>query len=91
MFQGSAICGPTRLVQFLLWKGNDMAETKPWYYSRTIWASLVTVASAFAGIVGLPVEGLDNSVLTDTLLQLVTAVAGAVSIFGRLSAKDRIS
>ncbi|HET9534697.1 MAG TPA: hypothetical protein VFP43_05045 [Mesorhizobium sp.] len=68
-----------------------MTETKPWYYSRTIWASLVTVASAFAGIVGLPVEGLDNSAMTDTLLQLVTAVAGAVSIFGRLSAKDRIS
>ena len=68
-----------------------MTETKPWYYSRTIWASLVTVASAFAGIVGLPVEGLDNSVLTDTLLQLVTAVAGVVSIFGRLSARDRIS
>ncbi len=67
-----------------------MTETKPWYYSRTIWASLVTLATALAGITGLPVDGLDNSVLTDTLLQLVTAVAGVVSIFGRLSARDRI-
>ena len=67
-----------------------MNETKPWYYSRTIWASLVTLATALAGITGLPVDGLDNSVLTDTLLQLVTAFAGVVSIFGRLSARDRI-
>jgi hypothetical protein len=67
-----------------------MTETKPWYQSRTIWASLITVATAMAGVVGLPVDGLDNSTLTDTLLQLVTAVAGLVSIFGRLSAKDRI-
>ncbi len=68
-----------------------MTETKPWYTSRTIWASLITVTTALAGMIGLPVDGLDNSILTDTLLQLVTAVAGLVSIFGRLSAKDRIS
>ena len=67
-----------------------MTETKPWYQSRTIWASLVTVGAALAGVVGLPVDGLDNSTLTDTLLQLVTAIAGLVSIFGRLSARNRI-
>jgi hypothetical protein len=67
-----------------------MTETKPWYQSRTIWASLVTVSTGLAGVVGLPVDGLDNSALTDTLLQLVTSIAGLVSILGRLSAKDRI-
>ncbi|MCV3240030.1 hypothetical protein [Mesorhizobium sp. ZC-5] len=70
-----------------------MTETKPWYLSRTIWASLITVATALAGILGLPVEGLDNSALTDTLLQAVAAVAavaGLVAILGRLSAKNRI-
>jgi hypothetical protein len=79
-----------QLVSTLDRKGEDMTETKPWYQSRTIWASLITVATGLAGAVGLPVDGLDNSSLTDTLLQLVTAVAGLVSIFGRLSAKDRI-
>jgi hypothetical protein len=67
-----------------------MTETKPWYQSRTIWASLVTVGAGLAGVVGLQVDGLDNSTLTDTLLQLVTAISGLVSIFGRLSAKNRI-
>jgi hypothetical protein len=38
----------------------------------------------------VPVERLDNSALTDTLLQAVAAVAGLVAIFGRLSAKNRI-
>jgi hypothetical protein len=69
---------------------ENMTETKSWYLSRTIWASLITVATALAGILGAPVEGLDNSALTDTLLQVVTAVAGLVAIFGRLSAKNRI-
>lgn len=67
-----------------------MNETKPWYLSRTIWASLITVATALAGILGLPVEGLDNSALTDTLLQAVAAIAGLVAILGRLSARNRI-
>jgi HK97 family phage prohead protease len=35
-------------------------------------------------------QGLDNSALTDTLLQAVAAVAGLVAVFGRLSAKSRI-
>ncbi|GLS32928.1 hypothetical protein SAMN04488498_108132 [Mesorhizobium albiziae] len=67
-----------------------MNEIKAWYLSRTIWASLITVATALAGMLGLPVEGLDNSALADTLLQAVAAIAGLVAIFGRLSAKDRI-
>ena len=69
---------------------TNMTETKPWYLSRTIWASLITVATALAGILGLPVEGLDNSALTDTLLQALAAIAGLVAIFGRLSAKNHI-
>jgi hypothetical protein len=48
------------------------------------------VATALAGILGVPVEGLDNSALTDTLLQAVAAVAGQVAIFGWPSAKNRI-
>ncbi len=67
-----------------------MNESKPWYLSRTIWASLVTVFLALAGIMHLPVEGVDGAALTDALIQAVTAVAGIAAIFGRLSARDRI-
>ncbi len=67
-----------------------MIDLKPWYLSRTIWASLITIVTAAAGILGLPVAGLDNSALTDSLLQAITAISGLIAIFGRLGAKERI-
>ncbi|TWG99320.1 hypothetical protein L598_001500000430 [Mesorhizobium sp. J18] len=67
-----------------------MTGSKPWYLSRTIWASLVSVATAAAGLLGLPVEGLDGSALTDTLLQAITAVSALAAILGRVFATSRI-
>ena len=67
-----------------------MTDSKPWYLSRTIWASLITIVTAAAGILGVPVAGIDNSALTDTLLQAITAISGLVAIFGRLGAERRI-
>ena len=67
-----------------------MTSAKPWYLSRTIWASLITIVTAAAGLIGLPIDGLDNSALTDSLLQAVTALSGLVAILGRLGARDRI-
>lgn len=67
-----------------------MTTAKPWYLSRTIWASIVAVLSGGAGFLGIPIGGADNAALTDAVLQAVTAVAGLAAIFGRLSAKDRI-
>lgn len=67
-----------------------MNDTKPWYLSRTVWASLVTVAAGVGGIFGLPVETVDNQALTGTLLQAVTAISGLFALFGRLKADRRI-
>ena len=37
-------------------KEDRMLEnTKPWYLSRTIWASLVAILAAAGGLFGLPV------------------------------------
>ena len=69
---------------------EQMTDSKPWYLSRTIWASLITIVTAAAGIVGVPVAGIDNSALADTLLQAITAISGLVAIFGRLGANSRI-
>ena len=69
---------------------GKMTDSKPWYLSRTIWASLITIVTATAGIVGVPVAGIDNSALADTLLQAITAISGLVAIFGRLGANSRI-
>ena len=67
-----------------------MNELKPWYLSRTIWASLVTVAVAGGGLAGVALESGDEAALTETIIQLVTAVSGAVALFGRIVAKSRI-
>ena len=67
-----------------------MNENKPWYLSRTIWASLVTVGLAVAGMAGIAVDDADGSGLADTLVQGATAIAGLVAILGRLRARGRI-
>ncbi len=67
-----------------------MTTAKPWYLSRTIWASIVAVLSGGAGYLGIPIGGVENGELTDAVLQAVSAVAGLVAILGRLGAKDRI-
>jgi len=67
-----------------------MEDIKPWYLSRTIWASAVTVITAAATVLGLPIAGIDSAALTDTLLQAVTALSGLVAIFGRMRATSRI-
>ena len=67
-----------------------MIDLKPWYLSRTIWASLVAVLAALTGLFGLPADVLQDPAIPDLLLQAVTAVAGLIAIAGRLSAKARI-
>ena len=67
-----------------------MTESKPWYLSRTIWASIITIATASGSLFGLPGSGIDDAALTDAVLQLVTAVSGVVAILGRVSATTRI-
>ena len=62
-----------------------MTASKPWYLSRTIWASLVTILTAAMGLMGMSGAAID-----DAVLQAVTALAGVIAFFGRLSAKDRI-
>ena len=67
-----------------------MNKSKPWYLSRTIWASIVTLLTGGAGLVGVPVGGLDNAALTETIMQAITAISGLIAIMGRVSANERI-
>jgi hypothetical protein len=67
-----------------------MTASKPWYLSRTIWASIITVATGGAGLFGIPTGLIDNGALTETILQLVTAISGLIAILGRISATSKI-
>lgn len=68
----------------------DMSTSKPWYLSRTVWASLVGIALSAAGFLGVTVDAFDSAGLTDALLQAATAIAGLVALFGRLAANQKI-
>jgi hypothetical protein len=67
-----------------------MTLTKPWYLSKTIWASIVTIGTAVAGLFGAPMAGVDNAALTETILQAISALSGLFAIFGRISASEKI-
>lgn len=68
-----------------------MTGSKPWYLSRTVWASLVTIATALANMLGWPVADIDNKALAETLMQAITAISGLAAIFGRVAASSRIA
>jgi hypothetical protein len=67
-----------------------MIDIKPWYLSRTIWASIVTVLLATASAGGVPVDRIEQSELVDLLLQMAAIGAGLVTLYGRLVARNRI-
>lgn len=68
-----------------------MNDTKPWYLSRTVWASVVGILLSLAGLVGVSVEMVNPEGLTDALLQAAAAIAGIVAVIGRLAATRKIS
>lgn len=67
-----------------------MNNSKPWYLSRTIWASGVAVAASAGGLLGVSVVDVDQMALTDAIVQGVAAIAGIVAILGRLFATNRL-
>lgn len=63
---------------------------KPWYLSRTIWASLISVALAGGAALGLPIDEVDEGEVADLLIQGVAVACGLVAIWGRIAATTRI-
>ncbi|MEP2943576.1 MAG: hypothetical protein ABJ081_07710 [Hyphomicrobiales bacterium] len=65
-----------------------MNETKPWYFSRTVWGALIAIAASIGGAFGIMLGEVDQSALTDAILQMVGAVGAVVALYGRLSANQ---
>jgi len=67
-----------------------MTESKSWYASKTVWATLIMLAG-----VGLRSAGIDigpfEEEITNTALTVVTVVAGAVGLWGRITASALIT
>lgn len=68
-----------------------MTEQKPWYLSKTIWASLCTVLLATASFAGVPTGGLEGGAVADGILQILTALTGLVALWGRVTASRAIA
>ncbi len=68
-----------------------MNSVKPWYLSKTILASIITIIMALGGLFGLPTGLVDNAALADTIMQAITALMGLVAIMGRLTASKKIA
>jgi hypothetical protein len=70
-------------------------ENKPWYSSRTIWASIVAIAATAAALIlRKNVTPRTQETITDFLAasipQIVAIVSGIVVIWGRVKAETRI-
>ncbi len=68
-----------------------MNSVKPWYLSKTILASIITIIMSLGGLFGLPTGLIDNAALADTIMQAITALMGLVAIMGRLTASKKIA
>lgn len=68
-----------------------MNSVKPWYLSKTILASIITIVMSLGGLYGLPTGLIDNAALADTIMQAITALMGLVAIMGRLTASKKIA
>lgn len=71
-----------------------MTDTKPWYLSLTIWASLVQVLVGLAVALGF-VDQVAGTAIADQLpgliIALVTSGSGVLTLVGRVRAKTEIT
>jgi hypothetical protein len=68
-----------------------MNNTKPWWQSKTVWASIMAMLAGMASLAGVSLD----ATLQDELANLITAAAevasGAVAIFGRVQAQAQLT
>ncbi|HMF69276.1 MAG TPA: hypothetical protein VK602_16895 [Phyllobacterium sp.] len=68
-----------------------MSNEKPWYLSKTVWASIATILLSCSSFFHISTDGIDQGSLTDTMIEFVTALSGIVALFGRVSATTLIT
>lgn len=71
-----------------------MNEEKPWYLSKTIWASILQVTlgiAVSAGLVSAEASEVLKEAGPEVITGLVTAVLGALGLYGRVTAKSTLT
>lgn len=67
-----------------------MEDVKPWWQSRTIWASIVAVLAVVAGYFRFELVEADQAALVDAITSIIGAVAGVLAIYTRAKATTKI-
>jgi len=67
-----------------------MSETKAWWASKTVWATLIMLAGVGLRSVGIDIGPFEGE-LTDMALTVVTVAAGVVGLWGRITATSLIT
>ena len=67
-----------------------MTDTKAWWASKTVWATLIMLAGVGLRSIGIDIGPFEGEI-TDTALTIVTVAAGAVGLWGRITATSVIT
>ena len=67
-----------------------MEDVKPWWQSKTIWASIIAVAAVIAGYFRYDIASADQAVLVDSITTVVGAIAGVFAVYTRVTATSKI-
>jgi uncharacterized membrane protein len=62
-------------------------DGKKWYYSKTVWAGIITALVGAAQTIGLQF-GFD--LLTNPIASVILTILGALGVYGRVSATTSI-
>jgi hypothetical protein len=65
-------------------------ENKPWYLSRGVMGGLVAMAIGVATVFGIEGMAGEKEALTEVILGIATALAGALAAYGRIKAKGGV-
>lgn len=66
-------------------------DTKRWWESKTVLASLVVVLATIASMAGVQVDLTDQAEIVDLVYAIITSVAGLIAIYGRIKATATIT
>ena len=71
-----------------------MEDTKPWWQSKTIWASVLQVVLGIAVSMGLITGAQSGAILADApdlIVGITSAVLGAWGLYGRAKATTKLT
>lgn len=67
-----------------------MYNTKSIWASTTVWGGIVALLAGIAAIFGVTISEADQSILTEALLGISSALGGIIAIWGRIRATKQI-